>query len=254
MHTEQKEWAELQCFNDGVILKIFRTAPSSGKVMPILFFDWKGIILRHWLLQKAAGNGIYYANTLKTHLRNAIWKNQTRILDRTVVSVSRQCTATYCTYDGERHQQTSVEHLQNTTLPFPHVTSAQFQHLHVNYEGRNSAMTLKWKKPPPLSYARVWKWPTAHVSEVTWAMKKMYSTWRVLLQKRNSGLISGILRYWLIWIVSLFFKLPHSLLMFWKNLYLLEQRVSQTFSNHTVFTLVWLTRSWIQRQYTPRKH
>jgi hypothetical protein len=79
--------------------------------MPILFFDSKGIILQQWLTRKAVGNGVYYANTLKTYLRKASWKKKAIVLDRTVASVSRQCTATYCIYDGERHQQTSVNHL-----------------------------------------------------------------------------------------------------------------------------------------------
>jgi uncharacterized membrane protein len=41
-------------------------------------------------------NGIYYANTLKTYLWNAIQKKKT-VLDRTVVSASRQSMATYYT-------------------------------------------------------------------------------------------------------------------------------------------------------------
>jgi hypothetical protein len=47
------------CFNGGSILKKFRTAISSGKVMLILFFDSKGTILQHWLRWKQAMYGLY---------------------------------------------------------------------------------------------------------------------------------------------------------------------------------------------------
>jgi hypothetical protein len=53
----------------------------------------------HWLLQKQTLNGVYYADTPKTHLRNVIWK-KTRVLDEGVVSASRQCMAAYCACDG----------------------------------------------------------------------------------------------------------------------------------------------------------
>jgi hypothetical protein len=46
------------------------TAPFLEKVMLILFS--KGIILQHWLPQEPTVNGIYYANTLESHLRNAV--------------------------------------------------------------------------------------------------------------------------------------------------------------------------------------
>jgi hypothetical protein len=75
------------------------TVPLAWKVMLILFS--KGIILQHWLPQKQTVNGVYCANTLETHLRNAIQKKKTRVLDKTVFSASRQCMATNCTWQGK---------------------------------------------------------------------------------------------------------------------------------------------------------
>jgi hypothetical protein len=115
--------------------------------MVILFFYFKGIILQHWLPQKQTMNGDYYANRLKTHLRNAIWGGETRILDKMVVSASRQCMAAYSTYDdtgtSTRWWNTNTTAtLQSTSHPrrffFWH-----FQHLNMSYKARNFAMTLK---------------------------------------------------------------------------------------------------------------
>jgi hypothetical protein len=44
--------------------------PLSGKLMLILFFNSKGNFILHWIPWKQTVNGVYYANTLTTHL----WK------------------------------------------------------------------------------------------------------------------------------------------------------------------------------------
>jgi hypothetical protein len=43
-----------------------------------LLFDTKGIIFQHCLPQKQSVNGVHYANTLKTHFRNAIQGKKTQ--------------------------------------------------------------------------------------------------------------------------------------------------------------------------------
>jgi hypothetical protein len=50
--------------------------------MLILFFDLKGIIIQHLLPQKQTVNGVYYANTLKTHLGNTIQKERLEFMTK----------------------------------------------------------------------------------------------------------------------------------------------------------------------------
>jgi hypothetical protein len=50
------------------------------------FFNSEGIIFPHRLPLKQTTNASYYANTLKTHLRNAIEKT---VLDKMVIFASR---------------------------------------------------------------------------------------------------------------------------------------------------------------------
>jgi hypothetical protein len=59
--------------------KKFLTAPSSGKVILILFFDSKGI-LQHGQPWKKTVIGVCNANILKTHLRNGIRKKRLELL------------------------------------------------------------------------------------------------------------------------------------------------------------------------------
>jgi hypothetical protein len=79
---ESNQQSSVWKHKDSPAPKKFRTAPLSGKVMLILFFDLKGIILQHWLPQKQTVNGVYYANTLKTHLGNAIRKKRPEFLTK----------------------------------------------------------------------------------------------------------------------------------------------------------------------------
>jgi hypothetical protein len=80
-------------------------------------------------------------------LRNTIWKIH-RVLDKTVVSASRQC-AIACMWQ-QRHPShnngTSVEHSLTVQI-FWH-----FLCLYMSYESTNSASTLNWNKPLVLSY------------------------------------------------------------------------------------------------------
>jgi hypothetical protein len=43
--------------------------------------------------------GAYCANTLTTNLWNIIWKKMEAVVDESVVSASRQCTATFCRHN-----------------------------------------------------------------------------------------------------------------------------------------------------------
>jgi hypothetical protein len=45
-----------------------------------IVFVSKGIILQYLLPQKKTLNGVYYANTLKTDLKNAVWKKRPKLL------------------------------------------------------------------------------------------------------------------------------------------------------------------------------
>jgi hypothetical protein len=65
--------------------------------MPILFFVSEGIILQHWLTWKQTENGVYYACAFKIHLRKAIQKKVTGVLDKTVVRASKQFMVLHCT-------------------------------------------------------------------------------------------------------------------------------------------------------------
>jgi hypothetical protein len=75
---------------DSLPLNIFPTAARSGEMMLILLPSVKSHTLQHCLPQMQTVNDVYYVNTLKIHLRNTIWKIH-RVLDKTVVSASRQC-------------------------------------------------------------------------------------------------------------------------------------------------------------------
>jgi hypothetical protein len=50
--------------------------PSVGKVMLILFFDAKGIILQHWVPPGQTVSGQCYATVLRRDFRNAIRKER----------------------------------------------------------------------------------------------------------------------------------------------------------------------------------
>ena len=53
--------------------KTFKTQPSAGKVMAIVFWDAKGVIMLDDLLKRSTITGVYYANLLD-QLRTAICK------------------------------------------------------------------------------------------------------------------------------------------------------------------------------------
>jgi hypothetical protein len=61
-----------------------------------MFFDSKGMILQHWVLDKQTVNGEYYAETPKTGLCSAVQK-KICILNKTVFYTSRQYKARNCT-------------------------------------------------------------------------------------------------------------------------------------------------------------
>jgi histone-lysine N-methyltransferase SETMAR len=56
--------------------KKFRMNPSADKIMLILFFDAKGIILQHWVPPGQTVSGQYYATILRTDFINALRKKR----------------------------------------------------------------------------------------------------------------------------------------------------------------------------------
>jgi hypothetical protein len=70
--------------------------PRSGKVIFILFFDVKGIILQHWVPPGQNVSGKYYAAVFRRAFRNAIrGKKKPDFSGKKKVPHSRQCQTTY---------------------------------------------------------------------------------------------------------------------------------------------------------------
>ena len=52
--------------------KKFKTQPFAGKVMATVFWDAKGIIMLDFLLKRSTITGVYYANQLRTAIREKL--------------------------------------------------------------------------------------------------------------------------------------------------------------------------------------
>lgn len=135
----------------------FRTAPSSGTTVLMMFIDSKGIILQRWLPRKKNLTGVSCA--LKIHdIRKRglefLMKQWFLLQDNVGPHFPR------VTKDAlaEINRTSILQSKPNATWFWGH-----FGCLNMNYKGRNSALTLKWKKQPPHRMQDVGKWPTLHV-------------------------------------------------------------------------------------------
>jgi hypothetical protein len=111
--------------------------------MLILFFASKGIIIQPQLPQKQSVNSAYYANTLKTHFRNASWKKKRpELLMKLWFLLQDDAwlhTADTVGRGASRHQWiTCRTHTHPAVQTLLHVIFGHFQCLNMSYEDKFS--------------------------------------------------------------------------------------------------------------------